>query len=279
MFFCGKQAARCVKRRRNRHNENKGENMMFTFWRETRLMTVRNLTRWARNPAWLMVGLFQPILYLLLFAPLLDSLKMDGVGQDDTLKIFTPGLVVMLAMNAGFAGINILDDLHSGVIERLRVTPASRLALILGIVLCEVLVALISSLLLILVAVPMGFRANWLGIGLLFGLLALVHIMMVSASYATALAIKDQSALAAMASAITIPLLLLSGVLLPLSLAPQSIRTIAHADPFFYVVDAARALADGRFGDLDVIRAFVIVAVLAGLALLWATRVFRQAVA
>lgn len=252
---------------------------MFTFWRETRLMMVRNLTRWVRNPAWLMVGLFQPILYLLLFAPLLDSLKMDGVAQGDTLKIFTPGLVVMLAMNAGFAGINILDDLHSGVIERLRVTPASRLALILGIVLCEVLVALISSLLLILAAVPMGFRANWLGIGLLFGLLALVHTMMVSASYATALAIKDQSALAAMASAITIPLLLLSGVLLPLSLAPQSIRTVAHADPFFFVVDAARALADGRFGDLEVVRAFVIVAILAGLALLWATRVFRQAVA
>jgi ABC-type multidrug transport system permease subunit len=203
MFFCGKQAAHCVKRRRNRHSKNKGEITMLTFWRETRLMMVRNLTRWARNPAWLMVGLFQPILYLLLFAPLLDSLKMDGVGPGDTLKIFTPGLVVMLAMNAGFAGINILDDLHSGVIERLRVTPASRLALILGIVLCEVLVALISSLLLILVAVPMGFRANWLEYCLLFGLLALVHIMMVSASYATAPASRIR-VLGCVASAITL---------------------------------------------------------------------------
>ena len=94
-------------------------------------------------------------------------------------------------MNAGFAGMNILDDLHSGVIERLRVTPASRLALILGIVLCDVLTALLSSLLLILAAVPMGFRADWLGIALLFGLLVLVHTMMVSASYAIALIIKE----------------------------------------------------------------------------------------
>jgi len=252
---------------------------MFNFWREARLMTVRNLTRWARNPAWLMVGLFQPILYLLLFAPLLDSLNMPGVEQGNTLKSFTPGLLVMLAMNAGFAGMNILDDLHSGVIERLRVTPASRLALILGIVLCEVLIALLSSLLLIVAAVPMGFRADWLGIALLFGLLVLVHTMMVSTSYAIALTIKDQSALAAMASAITIPLLLLSGVLLPLTLAPASIRAIAHANPFYYVVNAARALADGRFGNPDVLRAFVIVGMLAVLALLWATRRFRQAVA
>lgn len=252
---------------------------MFGFWRETRLMMVRNLTRWARNPAWLMVGLFQPILYLLLFAPLLDSLHMPGVDQGNTLKSFTPGLLVMLAMNAGFAGMNILDDLRDGVIERLRVTPASRLALILGIVLCEVLIALLSSLLLILAAVPMGFRADWPGIALLFGLLVLVHTMMVSASYAVALAIKDSNALAAMASAITIPLLLLSGVLLPLTLAPASIRTIAHANPFFYVVDAARALASGEFGNPDVLRAFVIVGALAVLALLWATRRFRQAVA
>jgi ABC-2 type transport system permease protein len=82
-----------------------------------------------------------------------------------------------------------------------------------------------------------------------------------------------------MASAITIPVLLLSGVLLPLTLAPTSIRTIAHANPFYYVVDAARALAGGDFGNPDVLRAFVIVGTLAVLALLWATRRFRQAVA
>ena len=66
---------------------------MFNFWRVTRLMLVRNLIRWARNPAWLMVGLFQPILYLLLFAPLLDSLKMPGVEQGNALKFCprTPG--------------------------------------------------------------------------------------------------------------------------------------------------------------------------------------------
>lgn len=252
---------------------------MFNFWREVHLMMVRNLTRWARNPAWLMVGLFQPILYLLLFAPLLDSLNVPGVEQGNTLKSFTPGLLVMLAMNSGFAGMNMLDDLHRGVIERLRVTPASRLALILGFVLCEVLIALLSSLLLIVAAVPMGFRADWLGIALLFGLLALVYTMMISASYAIALTIKDQSALAPMASAITIPLLLLSGVLLPLTLAPASIRTVAHANPFFYVVNAARALADGRLGNPDVLRAFVIVGALAVLSLLWATRRFRHAVA
>src|SRR5262245_32456393 len=110
---------------------------MFKFLRELRLIFARNFIRTLRNPVWLMIGLMQPILYLLFFAPLLDGLRIPGFNQGNSaLNGFIPGLLVMTAMfGMAFSGSGVLPDLSSGMIERLRVTPASRLALLLGMLL------------------------------------------------------------------------------------------------------------------------------------------------
>ena len=144
---------------------------MLKFLRDTQLMFGRSLIRTLRNPVWVVIGLLQPVLYLLLFAPLLDGLRMPGFDQTSSLNIFVPGLLVMIALfSAGFAGFGILDDLREGVVERLRVTPASRLALLLGMVLHDVLVFLIQCGLLVVAATLMGLRADPVGLALLFGL-------------------------------------------------------------------------------------------------------------
>lgn len=79
---------------------------------DTRLMFGRSLTRTVRNPMWIIVNLFQPLLYLLLFAPLLEGLQIPGFSQTSSLNYFVPGLLVMLAFSAAFFGMNVLDDLR-----------------------------------------------------------------------------------------------------------------------------------------------------------------------
>ena len=74
-----------------------------------------------------------------------------------------------------------------------------------------------------------------------------------------------------------LPLMLLSGIMLPLSLAPDLLRNIAKFNPFTYAVDASRSLVAGQFGADSVVKAFVIIAVLAILTIFWATRSMRQA--
>lgn len=253
---------------------------MFKFLRDTQLIFRRSLLRTRRNPIWVFIGLFQPVLYLLLFAPLLNGLPLPGFNQTNALNIFVPGLLVMIALfSTGFAGFSIIDDLRSGVLERLRVTPASRLALLLGMVLHDVLVFLIQCGLLVMAATFMGLRANLLGLLLLFGLLALLGFMIASASYALAILVKDQSALAASLNIITLPLLLLSGVMLPLTLAPRLIQTMATFNPLAHEVNAARALVNGHFGDQSILIGFGLVIGLAVLAVFWSVRLFRQAAA
>lgn len=253
---------------------------MLRSLQETQLIFTRNLRRAQRNPVWLWVAIFQPVLYLVLFAPLLDALRLPGYEQTDSLNVFAPGLLVMLTLFGGaYSGANILPDLHSGVLERLRVTPASRLALLLGMMLFDVVTVLAQSAVLIVVAVLMGLHADILGLLALFGLLALVNLIVVSASYGLALATREHDIVIALASTVAQPLLLLSGVLLPLTLAPAWMRTAAKANLFAYVVDDGRALVLGQGAELSLGPLVVVSLALATVLVLWTVRIFRRAAA
>lgn len=249
--------------------------------RDTWLLFGRSMTATLRNPVWIILGLFQPVCYMLLFAPLLNNLAdAPGFPRGGALTVFTPGLLILLAMfGAAFVGFDLIADLRYGIIERLRVTPVSRLALLLGRALRDVVTLLVQSLLLLIVAWLLGLRASLVGVALMFGMIILIGLLMSSCSYAVALAFKDENALASSLNFIMQPLLLLSGILLPLSLAPAVIRDIARANPFSYAVDAARALFNGSLGDNAVPVGFVVIAVLALLAIYWAARSFRGALA
>ena len=69
-----------------------------------------------RNPVWVVFGLTQPILYLVLFGPLLKNVTGGGLGGNDSWRIFVPGLLLQLAIfGAGFAGFGIIQELREGV--------------------------------------------------------------------------------------------------------------------------------------------------------------------
>ena len=232
-----------------------------------------------RNQAWVFIGLFQPICYMLLFAPLLKNLAgVPGFPHGGVYNVFTPGLMMMMAIfGTGFAGFGVIARLREGVIERLRVTPVSRLAMMIGIIAVDLLNLLVQTGLLVGVGLLLGFRPDVGGLLLLLVLLVIGGLTMASCSYAVALVLKNESALAAAVNLVALPLLLLSGIMLPLSLAPDILQNIARANPFAYAVDAARALIDGHLQDVAVLQAFAIFAVLGALALFWATRSIRKA--
>jgi hypothetical protein len=76
-----------------------------------------------RQPAWIIMGLTTPLLYLGLFTPLLNSLAGGpGFPPGHVLDVFVPGILVLIAFGAGMGtGWPVIWELDSGVIERLRV--------------------------------------------------------------------------------------------------------------------------------------------------------------
>jgi ABC-2 type transport system permease protein len=255
--------------------------------RDTIILTRWHLAETFRNPIWLIVSLFQPICWLLLFAPLLEGMTqargllgaLSG-APTSALQDFTPGLLVMMAMfGTLFAGFGIISQLREGFIERLRVSPVSRLALPLSYVLSSIANLVMQLLVLTGLAALMGVRPDPAGFVLTLGLLVLVGVMLASISYTLGLLLKDEDALASTINFFNQPILLLSGVILPMTFAPTLLRTIAEFNPLTHAVEASRALMNGQLANTSIIPSFTFVGVLAALALWWAMRVFRQATA
>src|SRR6185503_7356449 len=110
--------------------------------RDTWLMFRRYVGIFLQNPAWVVIGLSQPILYLLLFAPILKGIaNAPGFPQGGAYNVFVPGLLIQLGLfGASGVGFGLISELREGVIERFRVTPVSRFALLLGRALRDVMV-------------------------------------------------------------------------------------------------------------------------------------------
>jgi ABC-2 type transport system permease protein len=251
------------------------------FFKDFGLIFVRNVKGSLRNPVWLLIGFFQPIIYLLLFAPLLDNLSMvPGFPEGGAYTVFTPGLLVMLALfGTAYAGFGLVEHIREGFLERLLVSPARRLSILLGYVARDVVVLLVQSGIVVLLALPLGLRVSPLGLLATFGMMVITGTLAASCSYALAVMLKREDSLASVINTLSTPLLLLSGITLPLTLAPKVIRSIASVNPLSYEVTAARSLFLGNFGDPSILVGCVFLGVLAILAFAWAVRSFRRAAA
>jgi ABC-2 type transport system permease protein len=249
--------------------------------RDTWLVFGRYFGLFIRNPVWVVIGVVQPLLYLLLFAPLLKSVaSVQGFPPGGAYNVFVPGLLVQLGMfGAAGVGFSLISELRFGVIERLRVTPVSRVALLLGRALRDVLSILTQSLILILLALPFGLSIHPLGVVIVLALIALIGLLTASIAYAVALWLRSEDSYAPLIFTSSLPILLLSGVLLPLGLAPQWLRNIAAANPLSYAVDAARLVFNDHIGDPSVTKGVVIMLVLAVAAVVIGARAFGRAVA
>jgi ABC-2 type transport system permease protein len=251
------------------------------FLRDTWILFSHNVRMTLRNPVWVFLGVFNPVLYLLLFAPLLDPLtNAPGFPAGGGLEVFTPAALVMIGMfGATFVGFGLIAQLRAGEIERLRVTPASRLALLMGSVLRDVAQLLVQAALLVVIALLLGLELeNVAGVGMALVMLGLMGLLLASCSYALALTLKDENSFSSTLQFFLAPLMLLSGILLPLTLAPDWLRTVAAFNPLAYSVDAVRALFAGRLGDSEVLQGFAILIPLTVLALWWAARSYRKAI-
>ncbi|MDG4784512.1 ABC transporter permease [Micromonospora sp. WMMD1102] len=246
--------------------------------RDTWLIFQRQFLLLVRQPVWLFVGIFQPVMYLLLFAPLLKP-ALQASSNAEAYRIFVPGLLVLLAIFGGlFQGFGLIAELRAGVIERSRVTPVSRLALLLGRSLRDVASLIAQAIIITVLALGFGLSVFIGDLLLAYLLLALIALMTSALSYGIALVVKSEDALAPLMNTIAQPVLLLSGILLPLSFAPGWLQGIADWNPFSWAVDGARALFAGDLGNDAVWQGLSVMAVITVLAVVWAAREFARSV-
>jgi ABC-2 type transport system permease protein len=249
--------------------------------RDTGIVFRRHLLLMVRSPLWVFLGVAQPIVYMALFAPLLKPAlsSLDGGSLTAAYRIYIPGMLVALALGGGlYVGFGLLAELGSGVIERSRVTPVSRVALLLGRALRDVVTLAVQAAIIILLSLPLGLFVRVGDLLLAYALLALISLTSSAISYGIAIKINNAGALGQVINNLAQPLMLLSGTLLPLALAPLWLRRVADWNPFSWAVSGMRALFAGHAGDPVVWQSLVIMGGLALATLAWSSRVFARAV-
>ncbi|MGH9382314.1 MAG: ABC transporter permease [Thermoanaerobaculia bacterium] len=252
--------------------------------RDIWLIFQRQALQLLRNPVWVFVGIFQPVTYLLLFAPLLErALAPLGVTTAaEAYQVFVPGVLVMLAIFGGlFQGFGLIAELRAGILERSRVTPVSRLALLLGRSFRDAATMMFQAIIITALALAFGLRAHLGYILLAYLFLALISLMTSALSYGVALKLRSEAALAPLMNTVALPVFLLSGILLPISRdfgAPSWLVVAARLNPFSWAVIGVRALFAGNPGDDAIWLGLLFTAVLTALAVAWAARAFARSV-
>ena len=107
-------------------------------------------------------------------------------------------------------------------------------------------------------------------------LMAATGLFASSLSYGLALSIRDEGGMSQVVQFFTLPLMLLAGMLLPITLAPSGCRRRPRFNPLYYSVEAGRALFADDFSDGSIPLAFGLFLVLAVLSLGWAVRSMKR---
>jgi ABC-2 type transport system permease protein len=249
-------------------------------FRHTRRLALRHLRALWRQPAYVVITLAQPIIWLLLFSQLFTSVTgIPGFTGDSYVDYLTPGVVVLTAlMSAGWTGMTFIDDMERGVMENLLATPVWRGALNLGLLAQSAAVTVVQSVVIVLLGLAIGarFHGGVAGVAAMILVAVLLAAAISALSNGFALLVRQRESLIGMVTFISLPLAFLSTIFMERSLLPSWMQDVSRLNPVNWAAVAARSATEPAV-DWSVVAARAgLLAVLAAVCLALATLAFRS---
>jgi ABC-2 type transport system permease protein/oleandomycin transport system permease protein len=225
--------------------------MVQARWAVTDTLTIarRNLLVWLRVPAYIAFTVIQPIMFVLMFRYVFGgAIPVAGI-KGGYVSYLMPGIIGQTAAFATFGtAIALAQELKKGVIDRLRVMPMARSAVLAGRLVADTGRMAVTLIIIVGVGYAVGFRfSNGVGPAIGMVLLALVFGLSICliAAY-TGLAIGDEETVQAFGMILLFPLTFVSSAFVPIATMPGWLQAFAKNQPVTYVIDAMRALALGN---------------------------------
>ena len=219
------------------------------------IMWLRELKRYFRSKAQIVVSLGQPTLYLLALGFGLGPVFAKA-GDGNYIQFIAPGVIGMTVLFSSiFSGMAMLWDRQFGFLKETLVAPVPRIQIIFGRTLGGATVASLQGLLMLIVCLIAGFRPvhangasyNWLALpaaGIFIGMIAIVFAAL-GASFGST--IKDMQGFQMLMNFLVMPLFFLSGALFPLTSLGKILTWITRFDPLTYGIDGLRGVLIGSW--------------------------------
>lgn len=266
----------------------------------------RAIIRMTRTPAQLYFSLVQPLIWFLLFGQVFARLT-TGFGQapagpggvnpiaaqfgtDNYSAFFLPAIVIQMMLFGGAnSALGIITDDLSGYLNKLRVAPINRFAILTGGLLADLTRMMIQTIALLIIGIIFGVHpAHWELLPLALVIAALFGLMMGGLGIFIGLRTRNTQATFLVINFFTLPLLFTSSAQLPVSFLPDWLQTVARLNPLTYAIDGLRAIItglnasqikDGATTWSVVGMALLVLIVLSALTLTLATRMFTKQIA
>ena len=226
----------------NDATHDQGNTMTTHFFGDTTVLTGRSMRHITRSPDTIITTAIMPVALLLLFVYVFGGAIHTGPGRYVTYLL--PGiLLITIAMGISYTAVRLFTDMQSGIFGRFQSMPIARSSALWSHVLTSLAANLISLVLVVLVAVAMGFRtgagaAAWLAVA---GILVLFTLALTWIAVIAGLSAKTAEGAGAFAYPV-IFLPFISSAFVPTATMPGPVRAFADNQPVTSIVNTIRDL-------------------------------------
>ena len=216
------------------------------FFNDLGVMFGRSMRHIARSMDTILTVCITPIVMMLLFVYVFGG--AIRTGTDNYVNYLLPGiLLIAIASGISYTAYRLFMDMQRGIFERFHSMPIARSAALWGHVLTSLVSNAISVVVILLVALIMGFRSSagvlsWLAVA---GILALFTLALTWVAAIAGLSAKSVDG----ASAFSYPLIFLpfiSSAFVPTETMPAAVRAFAENQPVTSIVNSIRALLSSQ---------------------------------
>ncbi len=237
---------------------------------QTWTMAYRGLLRVKRTPEQLFDVTLQPVLFTVMFTYIFGG----AIAGDPAkyLPFFLPGVLVQSVITMSIVtGVQLREDMDSGVFDRFRSLPIARIAPLAGALLADSLRYALGATMTFIVGYAMGYRPEG---GSVFVVLASLLVIVCAWSISWIFAFlgvlaRSAASVQGISMMVLFPLTFLSNAYVPASTLPSWLQVFVKLNPVSHLVSAARELTTaGTIGGdlwLSLLGAAAIVAVFAPL--------------
>ena len=213
------------------------------------LMVKRSTTHIIRNPDQLLGTFFQPIMFLVLFSVVFGGAISKSLPPGITyLNFLMAGIIVQtVAFGSTTTAVSVCNDLQKGIVDRFRSLPMSNLAVLNGHVISDLFRNVISTTVMLLTGLIIGFRSHASPLHWLF-IAAVLMLFTFAFSWLAAIVgvfAKSVEAVQWLTFVIIFPLTFASSAFVPAQSFPHYLKGFAINQPITQVVEAVRALILG----------------------------------
>jgi ABC-2 type transport system permease protein len=237
----------------------------------------RTLGKFLRSPARIFFQLFGTLIFLILFTQLFQRFaSLPGFPGASYLELAVAGILLLNTLNSTMQSANALvDEINSGYLSNMLLTPVIRSAILLGRVLSDAVRFTLQTAIVLIIASLMGvtFATGPLGILLIFLTIAFYGIAWSGLALTIGLVTKNNETVAALSSITVFPLLFTSTALVPAAFLPNWMQTVSNFNPISYATNAVRALMTTGFDWNAILTAYAVIALIT--AVTWSATLYQ----